>query len=141
MSHLDLVTLLVYDMERTKAFYTELLGFEEVPEFSRGEHFSWLRSKKRMASIALFNATEKAGRPTVAHIPDESGGVMLGFEVESAAQYYEEWKARGDIPIRTEVFDMGKGFTFGSMDPSGNYIQVFDVHPHFREIQQRIGMD
>ncbi len=141
MAHLDLVTLLVYDMERTKAFYTELLGFEEVPEFSRGEHFSWLRSKKRMASIALFNATEKAGRPTVAHIPDESGGVMLGFEVEDAAAYYADWTARGDIPIRTEVFDMGKGFTFGSMDPSGNYIQVFDVHPHFREIQRRIGMD
>jgi catechol 2,3-dioxygenase-like lactoylglutathione lyase family enzyme len=141
MSHLDLVTLLVYDMERTKNFYIDLLGFEEVPEFSRGEHFSWLRSKKRSASLALFNATEKAGRPTVAHIPDESGGVMLGFEVEDAAVYYDDWKARGDIPLRTDVFDMGKGKTFGAMDPSGNYIQVFDVYPHFREIQERLGMD
>ncbi|MEU8238185.1 VOC family protein [Actinoplanes missouriensis] len=140
MSHLDLVTLLVHDMDRTKAFYTELLGFEEVPEFSRGDSFSWLRSKKRSASIALFNAAEKAGRPTVAHIPDESGGVMLGFEVEDAEVVYEDWKAR-DIPMRTDVFDMGKGRTFGSVDPSGNYIQVFDVYPHFREIQRRIGMD
>lgn len=141
MSHLDLVTLLTYDMERTKAFYCELLGFEEVPEFSRGEHFSWLRSKKRSSSIALFNAREKAERPTVAHIPDQSGGVMIGFEVDSAAEYYEIWKARGDIPIRTEVFDMGKGFTFGAEDPEGNFIQCFDVHPHFRVIQQRLGMD
>ncbi len=140
MSHLDLVTLLVHDMERTKAFYTELLGFEEVPEFSRGEHFSWLRSKKRSASIALFNAAEKAGRPTVAHIPDESGGVMLGFEVDDVDPIYQDWKARG-IPLRTDIFDMGKGRTFGSMDPSGNHIQVFDVYPQFREIQRRIGMD
>lgn len=141
MPHLDLVTLLVYDMEKTKNFYTELLGFEEVPEFSRGESFSWLRSKKRSASIALFNAREKAGRPTVAHIPDESGGVMLGFEVEDVDVVYADWVSRGDIRIRTDVFDMGKGRTFGSMDPSGNYIQVFDVYPHFREIQQRLGMD
>ncbi|MET7280713.1 VOC family protein [Kribbella sp. NPDC005582] len=141
MSHLDLVTLLTYDMERTKAFYCELLGFEEVAEFSRGEHFSWLRSKKRSSSIALFNAREKADRPTVAHIPDQSGGVMIGFEVDSAAEYYETWKARGDVPLRTEVFDMGKGFTFGAEDPEGNFIQCFDVHPHFREIQQRLGMD
>ncbi|WBC14934.1 VOC family protein [Micromonospora sp. WMMA1998] len=141
MSHLDLVTLLVDDLDRTKAFYIDLLGFEEVPEFSRGSSFSWLRSKKRSASIALFNAAEKAGRPTVAHIPNESGGVMLGFEVEDADAVYQEWKARGDIPLRTDVFDMGKGRTFGSMDPSGNFIQVFDVYPHFREIQRRIGMD
>lgn len=141
MSHLDLVTLLVYDMEATKAFYCDLLGFEEVPEFSRGEHFSWLRSKKRSASIALFNAREKSGRPTVAHIPDESGGVMLGFEVDDAQVIYDDWKARGNIPLRTDVFDMGKGRTFGAQDPSGNYIQCFDVYPHFREIQERIGMD
>jgi catechol 2,3-dioxygenase-like lactoylglutathione lyase family enzyme len=43
-SHLGLLMLLVRDVPRAKAFYTEYLGLEAVPQFSSDE-FVLLRSQ------------------------------------------------------------------------------------------------
>jgi len=117
------------------------LGFQVVEQFSSPDgDFFWLRSEKRGTSIALQDAAKRENKPTQADIPERSGGLMLGFVVEDAEATYNHWKDKG-IEFRTEVVDMGKGRTFGVKDPEGNYVQVFDVYPKFREIQRQLGLD
>lgn len=140
-SFIDVITILVSDVAKSKEFYTELLGFQVVDPFTAPDgEFVWLRSDKRSASIALQDASKRDSKPTQADIPQASGGLMLGFVVEDAEKAYAEWQDRG-VELRTEVVDMGKGRTFGAKDPDGNYLQVFDVYPKFQEIQRKLGLD
>ncbi|MFF4214151.1 VOC family protein [Streptomyces sp. NPDC001796] len=140
-AHLDVVTILVDDMERTKAFYTDLLGFTQVDQFtSPTGDFAWLRSHKRSSSIVLQDVAGRADKPTQADIPEASGGLMLGFVVEDAEESYKR-AHDGGYEIRTPVVDMGKGRTFGVKDPAGTYVQLFDVYPKFQEIQRQLGLD
>jgi catechol 2,3-dioxygenase-like lactoylglutathione lyase family enzyme len=141
VTYVHLVTILVRDMPRTKEFYTELLGFEVVAPFTAPDgSFVWLKSERQGASIALQEAEKRYTKPVQADIPEQNGGLMLGFMVEDAEVAYKEFNAKG-ISLRTEVTDMGKGRTFGARDPEGNYIQIFDVYPQFREIQKQMGME
>ncbi|WP_017559840.1 VOC family protein [Nocardiopsis baichengensis] len=141
MSRLDLVTILVRDMERTKAFYTGLLGFSVVERFTSPDGtFVWLRSARSGSSIALQDAAARSEKPTQADIPEAGGGLMLGFAVEDAELAHKAAVDSG-FDTRTGVVDMGKGRTFGLRDPEGNYIQVFDVYPEFQEVQRKLGLD
>lgn len=138
-SYLDLVTILCRDLDRTTWFYTELLGFSVVDEFTRPGDFVWLRSEKRGCSLVLQNAQTRAKNPVQADIPEQTGGLMLGFDVDDVTPYYDKWVAQG-LSVRTEIVDMGKGLTFGTNDPEGNYVQVVAVHPQFREVQHQLGL-
>ncbi len=144
MTHLDLVTILVNDMEKTKAFYVDHLGFSEVEQFrSPGGEFVWLRSERKgSCNLALHVADtpRRFERPTLARIPVESGGLMIGFEVDDAEQTYRAFLDAG-LDVRTEIFDMGKGRSFGAVDPEGNCIQCYDVYPHVRELQRQLGLE
>lgn len=140
-SHLDAVTIIASDLERTKAFYSDLLGFAVVPQFTSPEgDFLWLRSEKRSSSILLQDVATRADKPTQADIPEASGGLMLGFAVDDAEAAHKA-AHEGGYEIRTPVVDMGFGRTFGVKDPEGNYLQLFDVYPQAQEIQRQIGLD
>lgn len=140
LSHLDVVTILARDVERTKAFYTDLLGFSTVTQFtSPAGDFVWLRSEKRSSSIVIQDVATRADKPTQADIPEDSGGLMLGFTVDNAEVAHKTAHERG-YEIRTAVVDMGSGLTFGVKDPAGNYLQLFDVYPQVKEIQSQLGL-
>jgi catechol 2,3-dioxygenase-like lactoylglutathione lyase family enzyme len=129
-SHLGLVMLLVRDMARTKAFYTELLGFEVVQAFSSpDDDFIFLHSKTSSTNIALQDANKETYG-----VPVEHGGIILGFAVEDADAVYRDWQSKS-VELRTEVVDMGQGRTFGAKDPAGNYIQIYHVYRQTQEIQ------
>lgn len=141
LSHLDAVTIIANDVERTKAFYTDLLGFRVVPQFTAPEgDFVWLRSEKRSTSIIIQDVATRADKPTQADIPEASGGLMLGFAVDDA-EVAHKTAAEGGYEIRTPVVDMVSGRTFGVKDPEGNYLQLFDVYPQVKEIQSQLGLD
>ena len=133
-SHIGTITLLVSDMQRSKAFYTELLGFEAVPEFSSpAGDFLFLRSKTSGPNMALQDANV-----TTFGVPLARGGLMIGFAVEDADAVYRDWQSKS-VEILSEVGDIGAGRLFNAKDPDGNYIQVFHLYPHILEMQQRIG--
>ncbi|GLF93010.1 VOC family protein [Streptomyces yaizuensis] len=140
LSHLDAVTIIAGDVERTKAFYTDLLGFSVVPPFTSPEgDFVWLRSEERGSSIIVQDVATRADKPTQADIPVASGGLMLGFAVDDAEAAHRT-ALEGGYEIRTPVVDMGFGRTFGVKDPEGNYLQLFDVYPQVKELQRRLGL-
>jgi predicted enzyme related to lactoylglutathione lyase len=131
-SHIGIITLLVSDMQRSKAFYTELLGFEDVPEFSSpAGDFLFLRSKTSGPNIALQDANV-----TTFGVPLARGGLMIGFAVEDADAVYRDWQAR-NVEITSEVGDIGAGRLFNAKDPDGNSIQVYHLYPQILEMQQQ----
>ena len=132
-SHLGLLMLLVSDVPRSKAFYTEYLGLEAIPEFSSDE-FVMLRSGTGGTSLALQDATKETYGVPLAH-----GGVIACFEVEDADAIYQQWKAKS-VEIIGEVIDIGAGRMFTAKDPEGHYIQVYHLYPQVREVQKQMGM-
>ena len=62
---------------------------------------------------------------------------MLGFVVEDAGVVYQDWLSK-DIELRTELSDMGFGRTFGAKDPSGTYIQIYDIAPRAQAALKQI---
>ena len=134
-SHLGLVMLLVRDMARTKAFYTELLGFEVVQAFSSpDDDFIFLHSKNSGTNIALQDANKETYG-----VPVEHGGIILGFAVEDADAVYRDWQSKS-VEILGEVGDMGAGRMFTAKDPAGNYIQVYHLYPQVQEMQKQMGL-
>lgn len=137
-SYIGLITIFARDVERTKTFYTELLGFEVIPMFSEPSgNFVFLHSKNGNTSIAIQNIATRTGKPTQEGIPEESGGMMLGFAVENAGAVYQDWLAK-DIELRTELVNMGFGYGFGVTDPSGTYIQIYDVIPQVQAVFKQL---
>lgn len=140
-SHLDLVTIMCEDIEATTHFYTEFLGFSVLKEFTRPGDFVWLKSAKNgTASLVLQDAAQSGKNPTQVGIPLTRGGLMLAFTVEDASEVFDKFRAAG-LPVRTEMVNMGKGMTFGTNDPEGNYVQVVDVFPEVRGLQRQIGLE
>jgi predicted enzyme related to lactoylglutathione lyase len=132
--HIGNITLLVSDMQRSKAFYTELLGFEAVPAFSSpAGDFLFLRSKTSGPNIALQDANIQTFG-----VPLARGGLMIGFAVEDADAVYRDWQGR-NVEILSEVGDIGAGRLFNAKDPDGNYIQVYHLYPHILEMQKQQG--
>jgi predicted enzyme related to lactoylglutathione lyase len=133
-SHVGLITLLVSDMQRSKAFYTELLGFEVIPAFSSpAGDYVFLHSKAGGPDIALQDAnTNTFGVPLV------HGGLIIAFVVEDADAVYRDWQSRS-VEILGEVGDIGVGRLFNAKDPDGNYIQVYHLYPHILEMQKQQG--
>jgi predicted enzyme related to lactoylglutathione lyase len=132
-AHLGLLMLLVSDVPRCKAFYTEYLGLEVVTQFSSDE-FVMLRSQTGGTSIALQDATKETYGVPLAH-----GGIIPGFAVDDADAVYQQWKSKS-VEIVGEVIDMGAGRSFTAKDPEGHYIQVYHLYPQVREMQQQMGM-
>lgn len=121
------------DWRGSKAFYTDYLGLEVIPEFSPDE-FVLLRSRTGGTNIALQDASKETYGVPLAH-----GGIIPGFEVEDANAIYQQRKAKS-VEILGEVIDMGAGRTFTAKDPEGHYIQVFHLYPQVREMQKQMGM-
>lgn len=136
-AQLSLAMLLVHDMPRCKAFYTELLGFEIVKEFSSpDDDFIYLHAKGSGTNIALQDASKDTyGIPG----PIGHGGIVPGFAVEDADAVYRDWQAKS-VEILGEVIDIGAGRMFTAKDPDGNYIQVYHLYPQVREAQKQMGL-
>jgi catechol 2,3-dioxygenase-like lactoylglutathione lyase family enzyme len=133
-SQIGVITILVSDMQRSKEFYTDLLGFEVAPEFSSpAGDFLFLRSKAGGPNLALQDANiQSFGIPLV------HGGLIVGFIVEDADAVYRDWQGR-NVEITSEVGDIGAGRLFNAKDPDGNYIQVYHLYPHVLEMQKQQG--
>lgn len=134
-AQLGLVMVLVPDMPRAKAFYTELLGYEVVQALSSPDgDFLFLHAKTGGPNLALQDANKETYG-----VPMEHGGIILGYAVEDADAVYRDWQSKS-VEILGGVFDMGAGRIFTAKDPAGNYIQVYHLYPQTLEFQKQLGL-
>ncbi|MEH0664472.1 VOC family protein [Vibrio scophthalmi] len=120
------VAIICSDYSRSKAFYTQVLGFEVIAENYRAERASY---KLDLAlpgggQIELFSFPSPPERPTR---PEARGLRHLAFvvdDVEAYGQYLTEQGVEVE-PIRVDEFT-GKAFTF-FQDPDGLPLEIYQA--------------
>jgi len=120
------IAIIATDYERSKDFYTRVLGFELLEEFYREERESWMGKLALDGSyiVELFSFPTPAVRPGW---PEATGLRHLAFEVDDVEGTLAELDAEG---VRHEElrFDpnTGKRMAF-FFDPDGLPLELYEA--------------
>lgn len=119
------VAIICSDYARSKAFYTEVLGFTIIAENYRKARDSYKLDLRVGANdqIELFSFPAP---PTRVSRPEAAGLRHLAFKVDNIEEFVRKIQAAGVIcePIRIDEFT-GKRFTF-FQDPDALPLEVYE---------------
>jgi glyoxylase I family protein len=119
------IAIICSDYERSKHFYTQILGFKILQENYRAERKSYKLDLEvgNLYQIELFSFPDPTPRPSR---PEAAGLRHLAFEVDNIDDAVAAIVADGVIvePIRVDEFT-GKRFTFFA-DPDGLPIEFYE---------------
>ncbi|MCD6069291.1 MAG: lyase [Bacteroidetes bacterium] len=119
------IAIICSDYERSKEFYTDVLGFTIVREVFREEKNSWKLDLALNGQyvIELFSFPDPPARVSM---PEACGLRHLAFETDDVAAAIIHLAERGVVAelIRTDEFT-GKKFTFFS-DPDGLPVELYE---------------
>ena len=119
------IAIICSDYERSKYFYTQVLGFKILQEVYRAERDSYKLDLQvgNQYQIELFSFPDPVTRPSR---PEAVGLRHLAFEVDNIDEAIENIKNDNIIvePIRIDEFT-GKRFTFFA-DPDGLPIEFYE---------------
>lgn len=125
-SHIHHIAIICSDYNRSKDFYTSILGFPVIQETFRAERQSYKLDLKidDCSQIELFSFPEAPKRPSY---PEAQGLRHLAFTVENiekAVEYLNSFDLETE-PIRTDE-TTGKRFTF-FFDPDGLPLELYEI--------------
>lgn len=125
-SHIHHIAIICSDYNRSKDFYTRILGFPVIQETFRAERQSYKLDLKidDWSQIELFSFPEAPKRPSY---PEAQGLRHLAFTVENiekAVEYLNSFDLETE-PIRTDE-TTGKRFTF-FFDPDGLPLELYEI--------------
>ena len=110
------------DMDRAKAFYTNVLGLKISAD--RG---AWVQFEIEGGTFALHQSDEEAGNNAA-----EAGGI-IGFHVDNLDGFMEELKAH-QVKFQGEIREERFGRLLNIFDPDGNIINLLEpaqiAHTH-----------
>ncbi len=112
----DFITLQVRDLDASRHFYADVLGFPLSPEVRP--------NAVAFATKPIAFAIRKA-QVDLDAVPQPGHGVILWFLADDAAALYEQLKERG-VTIVQGLADSPFGKTFTFRDPDGYLITVHD---------------
>ena len=120
------IAVICANYEKSKFFYTHILGFSIVREIFRAERNSYKLdlALNNVFTIELFSFPNPPARPSQ---PESCGLRHLAFEVDNIEVAIQELKSNGvDCePIRVDEFTQ-KRFTFFA-DPDGLPLELYEV--------------
>lgn len=117
--NLDFVILYVSDMDKVKAFYTDILGLSVVPAAS-GPNFVTLRS----GGGAMLGLQDKVGAKFAPRDETQSGSVELSFSVDDVDATWKHWKEMG-VELLSDPTNLPFGRYFIAKDPEGHYLSAY----------------
>lgn len=118
------VAIICSDYDRSKAFYTETLGFQIIAEHYRQERDSYkLDLRVGNQQLELFSFPKALKRPSY---PEAQGLRHLAFSVIDIEQVVLQLKEKG-IAVESVRVDeyTGKRFTFFA-DPDGLPLEIYE---------------
>lgn len=120
------VVLKVRDLERSKTFYTEVLGMDVMSEMSRPRILFLANNRRDHHEIALLEVGQQASAPPANTV----GLVHVAFRLRSEEELraaYKELKEK-NIPIS---FTVNHGITKSVyfFDPDGHELEVYCDNP------------
>ncbi|WP_027859377.1 SMU1112c/YaeR family gloxylase I-like metalloprotein [Marinobacterium jannaschii] len=114
------------DYQRSRYFYSELLGLEIVAENYRAERDSWKLDLRLPdgGQVELFPFPDAPARPSY---PEALGLRHLAFSVDNLDKVAGYLKAQGlkVEPVRTDAYT-GRRFTFFA-DPDGLPLELYET--------------
>ena len=116
------LVLKVKNLERSRKFFTEILGFPQVGQNDRGMLFFSTDVVDNHHMLALREAKEGAPMPN----PEQIGMEHVSFEVGTFAELQEVYRKfkENDVKLRQTVFHgIAKSIYF--YDPDGNMLEVY----------------
>lgn len=120
------IAILTDDYEKSRSFYTEVLGFEIVNEVYREERRSYKLDLaiKGLYQIELFSFPDYKER---ASFPEAKGLRHLAFAVDDVEAAAKELADKGvqTEGVRTDEYS-GKKFCF-FYDPNGQPLELYEV--------------
>ena len=123
--HIHHIAIIAADYDRSKRFYTEVLGLRMLREVYRAERDSWKLDLAlgEQYVIELFSFPAPPPRPT--H-PEATGLRHLAFAVADIEATVRHLTAHGVVsePLRTDEFT-GRRFTFIE-DPDGLPLEFYE---------------
>lgn len=127
IQHIHHVAILTDDYEKSKRFYTEVLGFEIIAETYREARQSYKLdlSINGLYQIELFSFPDYRPR---ASYPEAKGLRHLAFavkDVEAAAAYLKSKAVDNLQPVRVDELT-GKKFIFFD-DPNGQPLEMYEI--------------
>jgi catechol 2,3-dioxygenase-like lactoylglutathione lyase family enzyme len=136
---LDHASFLVTDVERSRRFYSQVLGLREIPRTSNADNpGAWLTNDEHSFEVHLIGEAE-AGRVAQTHTQyrrDElarGSGTHAAFEVDDLEETIQHLRAH-NVEIVGGPRPRGDGVqqTF-ICDPDGYMIELFVWHPNKEE--------
>jgi len=124
ISSIHHVAIICSDYSRSKAFYTEVLGFEIIEETYRTERDSYkLDLRVGSGQIELFSFPNAPARPSY---PEAQGLRHLAFAVGDITAQIAKLESSGVAtePVRIDALT-GKRFTF-FQDPDGLPLELYE---------------
>ncbi|SEW13791.1 glyoxylase I family protein [Chitinophaga sp. YR573] len=126
LKHIHHIAVICSDYERSKLFYTEVLGLEIIREVYRLERKSYKLdlALEGQYIIELFSFPDP---PPRASGPEARGLRHLAFAVDNIDQSVAELNAHGVVtePIRIDPYT-GKRFTFFT-DPDALPLELYEL--------------
>ncbi|MEU6562765.1 SMU1112c/YaeR family gloxylase I-like metalloprotein [Nocardia nova] len=120
------VAVIASDYQRSKAFYTEVLGLRVIAENYRAERHSW-KLDLALADgtrIELFSFPDPPARPSR---PEACGLRHLAFAVDDVEAALAELRGRGVAVEQVRVDEYtGQRFAFFA-DPDGLPLELYEV--------------
>ncbi len=111
-----IMMLYVRDMQKTRAFYENVVGLPIVKEQS-DENFTVYRPSE--GTLIALEDVKVVKNPT-----SQPGSFELGLEVDDVDATWKKWKAQG-VEMVDDPADMPFGRAFLARDPEGHYLTVY----------------
>ena len=126
VSGIDHVTIVVEDLQRSRAFYRDLLGMDEIERPDFGFPGFWFQAGQ--TQVHLIIKQEGSSVPGCGLDPDQVGAGLthhFAFEVENARSAFEVLEAAG-VRIQGGPARRPDGCTqVWFYDPDGHCVEVF----------------
>ena len=117
--NLNFMILYVGDMEKSRVFYTKILGMEVVDALSSPTFVTI-----RPAGGAMIGLQDKTAAKFPPAKETQSGSVELSFEVDDVDAIWKHWKDNG-VEIVSDPMDLPFGRYFLAKDPEGHYLSAY----------------
>jgi len=131
ITNISLFTVYVTDQDEAKAFYTDVLGFEERTDVQMGEGFRWV-TVGHPSQSNLEVTLMVPGPPLDDHMADAvrrslANGSMGGFGLttDDCRKTYEELSAKGVVFVQ-EPAERPYGIEAVMRDNSGNWLVLVE---------------
>ena len=131
ITNVSLATVWVNDQDESKAFYTDVLGFQESADITMGDGYRWV-AVRHPDHPELQLTLMKPGPPLDAdsalvfqRMLDKGAMPGLGMSVDDCRKTYEELSSKG-VTFIQEPADRPYGVEAVMRDNSGNWLVLVE---------------